>query len=64
MIRRKRKISDLDRQLEDAHAEHREVVREGENREPMLRRLNQNLQDNRFVERLIVGMEATRRRPT
>jgi HKD family nuclease len=64
MIRRKRKISDLDRQLKNAHAEHRKVVREGEDREPMLRRLNQRLEDNGFMELLIVSMERTRRRPT
>ena len=62
MIRRKRKISDLDRQLEDAHAEHREVVREGKEREPLLRRLQHEFEDNGFMERLIVGMEQTRRR--
>lgn len=64
MIRRKRRISDLDRQLENAHAEHLEVVREGEEREPMLRRLQQHLADNGFVERLVANMEQTRRRTT
>ena len=64
MIRRKRKISDLDRQLEDAHAEHRQVVREGKDREPLLRRLQQQVEQNKFAERLIASMEQTRRRPT
>jgi hypothetical protein len=64
IFRRRRKLRELDRQLHQAQSEHARVVREGREREPLLRRLERELQDNSFVERLVAGMEQTRRRPT
>lgn len=55
---------DLDKELRESQQEHRQVVRAGREREPMLKRLERALQDNYIAERLVAGMESTRRRPT
>lgn len=62
IFRRRRRLRDLDRQLHETRREHERLVREGREREPRLRRLERELQDNQFLERLIASMEQTRRR--
>lgn len=64
MFRRRRKLRELDDQLLDARREHARLVREGRDRAPLLRRLERELQDNQFAERLVASLEQTRRRPT
>jgi len=63
-LRRRRKLRELDRELREARREHERLVREGLEREPQLRRLARELQDNQFVERLLESLEQTRRRHT
>lgn len=50
------------RRLEHAEAELREVAQEGEEREPLLQRLENHLHDNGFAERFVAGVMASRRR--
>ena len=64
ILRRRRKLRELDRELREARREHERLVREGLEREPQLRRLARELQDNQFVERLLESLEQTRRRHT
>lgn len=40
------------------------MARKGQDREPMLQRLEQRLADNSFADLLVTGLHATRRRPT
>jgi hypothetical protein len=54
----------LERELREARREHERLVLEGREREPQLKRLKRELQDNRFAERLIESLEQTRRRHT
>lgn len=61
MIRRKR-IKDLERDLNAAQAELREVTRQGHEREPVLRNLEKAVADNGLLELLLTQMEMTRRR--
>lgn len=62
MIFRRRKHRDLDHELRKTRSEHERLVREGREREPLLRRLERELQDNQFAERLVASLEQTRRR--
>jgi hypothetical protein len=64
IFRRRKKLRDLARQLHETRREHEQLVREGREREPRLRRLEREFQDNQFLERLIASMEQTRRRHT
>jgi hypothetical protein len=63
MIRRKR-ISALKSELRRARQEGVDVRREGREREPLLRRLERQLAENDFAQRLVQAMEQSRRRPT
>lgn len=63
-LRRRRKLRELERELREARREHERLVLEGREREPQLKRLKRELQDNRFAERLIESLEQTRRRHT
>jgi hypothetical protein len=63
-IRRRKKLRELDHQLTQARSEHERLVREGREREPMLRRLEQHFRDNHFVELLVASLEQSRRRRT
>lgn len=62
MIRRKRKLRALDDELTKAKREHARVLREGREREPMLARLEQRLQENGILSAVIDSLEQTRRR--
>lgn len=64
MIWHSRKTRQLEAQLELARQERRAVARKGQDREPMLQRLEQRLADNSFADLLVTGLHATRRRPT
>lgn len=62
MIRRKRKLAALDDELRKARSEHAEVVRKGDEREPLLRRLEERLEENGILGAVISSLEQTRRR--
>jgi hypothetical protein len=57
-------MRELKHELRIAEKQAERVAREGEAREPLLARLEQHFSENRFAERLVQGMEQTRRRPT
>lgn len=63
MIRhRKKKADELRKRLAEAEQQKQEVIREGRANQPRLLWLKQQLKDNYIAERLIAGMEQTRRR--
>jgi hypothetical protein len=64
MIWHSRKTRELEAQLEQARQERRAVARKGQDREPMLQRLELRLAENSFADLLVASLHATRRRPT
>lgn len=55
-------ITRLERRLHDAQDELEEVRRGSAHRAPLLRELRKHLQENQFAERLVAGLEETKRR--
>lgn len=62
MSRRKKKLRALDDELRLARREHAKVVREGHEREPLIKRLEERLQENGILGVVIASLEQTRRR--
>ncbi len=64
MMSRWKRIRELRQELRRAEQQTETVRREGEEREPLLLRLERHLAENRFAERLMQSMDQSRRRPT
>lgn len=55
-------IERLQRRLRDAQAELEAVKQRGKEQAPLLDRLETHLKENRFAERLVAGLQETKRR--